>query len=157
MIVLLIVMTGLMAGIYFAFSVVIMKLLAELPTISGAKVMNKINDVILNTVFMPLFFLSTLLCVGVIIWSLTSWHEGRSVLEVSAAFIYIIGMFGVTAFGNVPLNNKLKRSERNEETLALVWKEYLHKWTKLNHLRAISCVVSTVMLIVAQPNSASFL
>jgi uncharacterized membrane protein len=55
MIVVLIVMTGLMAGVYFAFSVVVMKSLAELPAFHAAKAMNKINDVIINTVFYPFF------------------------------------------------------------------------------------------------------
>lgn len=150
MIVLLIVISGLMAGLYFAFSVVIMKSLAELPALDGAKAMNKINDVILNTVFMPLFFGSTLWFAGLIVWSFADWQEGRSMIEVSAAVIYIIGMFLVTAFGNVPLNNKLQQSEENEQILILAWEEYLHKWTRLNHLRTLSCIASCAVLILAQ-------
>lgn len=150
MIVLLIVMTGLMAGLYFAFSVVIMKSLAELSAPDGAKAMNKINDVILNTVFMPLFVGTTLWFAGLIVWSFADWQEGRSMLEVGAAVIYIVGMFLVTAFGNVPLNNKLKQSEENEQLLIPVWEEYLHTWTKLNHLRTVSCIASCAMLIAAQ-------
>ena len=56
MIILLIVLTGLMAGIYFAFSVFIMKSLSELPAIQAAETMNKINEVIVNTLFYLCFF-----------------------------------------------------------------------------------------------------
>jgi uncharacterized membrane protein len=71
-------------------------------------------------------------------------------LEILAALTYIVGMFFVTAFGNVPLNNKLKESEDNESTLISVWSQYLQQWTQLNHLRTVSCIVSCALLVIAQ-------
>ena len=149
MIAVLIVITGIMAGTYFAFSVVIMTSLTELPKTQGAKVMNEINDVILNTAFMPLFFISTFWFALLIPWSFVDWQEGQSLLEVSAALVYIIGMFGVTAFGNVPLNNKLKLSEKNTFSLQQSWDEYLIKWTRLNHVRALSSIAACAILVLA--------
>jgi len=142
-------MTGLMAGIYFTFSVFIMKSLAELPAFQAAQAMNKINDVIVNTLFLPVFFGSVFLYAGLIVWQFADWHSG-SLSLVMAAVIYIVGMFLVTAFGNVPLNNRLKESEENEHELLLVWSYYLHKWTRLNHLRTISCIVSLALLGISQ-------
>jgi uncharacterized membrane protein len=149
MITVLIVMTGIMAGIYFAFSVVIMTSLAELPKPHGAKVMNEINDVILSTAFMPLFFISTFWFALLIPWSLVDWQEGQSLLEVCAAVVYIIGMFFVTAFGNVPLNNKLKLSEKDTFSLQQSWDEYLIKWTRLNHIRTLSSIAACAILVLA--------
>lgn len=149
MIAVLIVITGIMAGTYFAFSVVIMTSLTELPKTQGAKVMNEINDVILNTAFMPLFFISTFWFALLIPWSLVDWQEDQSLLEVSAALVYIIGMFGVTAFGNVPLNNKLKLSEKDTFSLQQSWDEYLIKWTRLNHVRALSSIAACAILVLA--------
>lgn len=149
MIAVLIVITGIMAGTYFAFSVVIMTSLTELPKTQGAKVMNEINDVILNTAFMPLFFISTFWFALLIPWSFVDWQEGQSLLEVSAALVYIIGMFGVTAFGNVPLNNKLKLSEKDTFSLQQSWDEYLIKWTRLNHIRALSSIAACAILVLA--------
>ena len=149
MIAVLIVITGIMAGTYFAFSVVIMTSLTELPKTQGAKVMNEINDVILNTAFMPLFFISTFWFALLIPWSFVDWQEGQSLLEVSAALVYIIGMFGVTAFGNVPLNNKLKLSEKDTFSLQQSWDEYLIKWTRLNHVRALSSIAACAILVLA--------
>lgn len=150
MIVLLIVMTGLMAGIYFSFSVFIMKSLSELPALQAAQAMNKINDVIINTVFLPVFFGSTLWYAGLIVWSLANWQSGRSILVIIAALIYIIGMFFVTAFGNVPLNNKLNETAGTDSILVSFWHEYLHKWTQLNHLRMMSCIASCAVLTLAE-------
>lgn len=149
MITLLIVMTGLMAGIYFTFSIVVMKSLSELPSLQAAQVMNKINDVIVNTLFLPMFFVSTLAYVGLIVWSLAYWQQERSILIIVAALIYIVGMFLVTAFGNVPLNNKLKECEANESRLISVWEDYRQRWTQLNHLRTISCTAACALLTIA--------
>lgn len=149
MITLLILMTGLMAGIYFAFSVFIMKSLAELPSLQAAQTMNKINDVIINTLFLPIFFGSTLWYAGLITWSFINWQNGQSIWVVVAAVIYIGGMFSVTAFGNVPLNNQLKALEGEDSALVLFWAEYLHRWTRLNHLRTISCMLSFTLMAIA--------
>lgn len=149
MITVLIVMTGVMAGIYFAFSVFIMKSLAGLPPVDGARAMNKINDVIINTVFLPLFFGSTIWYGGLIVWSIAHWGNSEPLLRIIAAVIYILGMFVVTAFGNVPLNNRLKNSEVDETTLARVWLQYLRQWTLLNHVRTVSCIVACAILVAS--------
>ena len=52
---------GLMAGVYFAFSGFIMRSLDQLGASQAADAMNAINEVILRSWFMVLFFGSTLL------------------------------------------------------------------------------------------------
>lgn len=150
MIILLILMTGIMAGVYFAFSVFIMQSLSELPSLQAAQVMNKINDVIVNTLFLPVFFGSTLWYCGLVVWSLADWQFERSILVITAAMIYILGMFVVTAFGNVPLNNRLKSSAEDDSRLISFWDEYLRRWTRLNHLRMLSCIAACAVLTIAQ-------
>jgi uncharacterized membrane protein len=148
MLILLILFTGLMAGIYFAFSVFIMKALGQLPPTNGAQAMNKINDVIVNTGFLPLFFGSTLWYAGLVIWTITDWQGQASVLFIISALIYIIGMFFVTAFGNVPLNNQLKSLEDRNGELEDFWNVYLRTWLNLNHIRTLSCISSCTLLIL---------
>ncbi|WP_191600852.1 DUF1772 domain-containing protein [Marinomonas algicola] len=150
MIVLLMVITGIMAGIYFAFSVFIMKSLSQLPNIEGARAMNRINDVIIKTVFLPLFLGSTFWYAGLIIWSFVNWQSGQSTLIISASLVYIVGMFLITVIGNVPLNKKLKVSENDEKELSKTWPYYLQKWTQFNHLRTLSAMISLALLILSQ-------
>jgi uncharacterized membrane protein len=138
-----------MAGIYFTFSVFIMKSFSQLPEKQGADAMNKINDVIVNTLFLPVFFLSTLWYAGLIVWSLTDWKEGESVLIIVAALIYIVGMFLITAFGNVPMNNQLKNVSDDEDQLVRYWRIYLRQWTRLNHVRTVSCMAACAFLCIA--------
>lgn len=148
MLILLVVLTGLMAGIYFAFSAFIMKSLNQLPDLQAAQAMNKINDVIVNTIFLPVFFGSTLWYAGLIVWVVADWQGSHSGLFVLAALIYIVGMFFVTAFGNVPLNNKLKEMARSDYSLVVYWDEYQSTWTQLNHIRSLSCIASCAVLTI---------
>ena len=150
MIVVLIVITGLMAGIYFSFSVFIMKSFSMLPGVVAATAMNKINDVIVNTAFLPVFVSSTLWFFGLIIWSIADWQGLKSQLVIAAAVIYIVGMFSVTAFGNVPLNNALRSSANDEMSLVTNWRKYLKLWTRLNHIRTLSCIAACTLLTLSQ-------
>ena len=51
---------GLIAGIYFAFSTFIMPALARIEPVHAVSAMNSINSTILRSLFMPLFFGTTL-------------------------------------------------------------------------------------------------
>ncbi len=149
MLILLIVLTGLMAGIYFAFSVFIMQSLNTLSSLQAAQAMNAINDVIVNTLFLPLFFGSTLWYAGLMVWTFSDWQGDRSLMVLAAATLYIVGMFAVTAFGNVPLNNRLKAQAKHDAALQSYWGEYQEAWTRLNHLRTVSCMAACALLTLA--------
>jgi uncharacterized membrane protein len=54
---------GLMAGLFFAFSVSVMKALARLPSGAGMAAMQSINVAIINPVFLAAFFGTAAACV----------------------------------------------------------------------------------------------
>ena len=54
---------GLMAGLFFAFSVSVMKALARLPSAEGIAAMQSINVAIINPVFLAAFFGTAAACV----------------------------------------------------------------------------------------------
>lgn len=145
MILIISIATGLMAGIYFTFSFVVVKALEQLPGNDGANAMNEINDVIVKTIFMPLFFISSLWYVGLLFWGLF-YSTAVSSGYIWASIIYLAGMFGVTAFGNVPLNNQLKKSAYDPQALAASWSYYTRAWLRLNHIRTLSCIAALVLL-----------
>jgi len=145
MILVLSVSTGLMAGIYFIFSIVVVKALSLLPGSDGARAMNSINDVILKTIFMPLFFISSLWYLGLFVWCIFVSSASLPHL-IWACLFYLIGMFGVTAFGNVPLNNQLKLATDDPHKLLDTWQDYSRRWVNLNHVRTVSCIVALVLL-----------
>ena len=145
MILVLSLLTGVMAGIYFAFSVVVVKALSLLPNTEGARAMNSINDVILKTWFMPLFIISSLWHAGLLVWSVFFNSVSQPHL-IWASLFYLIGMFGVTAFCNVPLNNHLKLCANDAHKLTDAWDGYSRKWVALNHIRTASCAVAFFLL-----------
>lgn len=135
-----IILFGLMSGIYFAFSIVVMPALKRLPVNMASVVMKQINSDILKSIFMLIFWLSTLLALFLIISSV-SW-----IMVVSGA-VYIAGMFCVTAFCNVPLNKQL--ADAVTKNMDEVWLHYLKYWTTWNHIRTVCSSISLVLSVVA--------
>jgi uncharacterized membrane protein len=123
-----------MVGLYFIFSNTVMRVLATHH--NGAEVMNGINAVILNPLFLFLFAVSG--AAGVyFFW----FHTGFQALS---GLVFFIGTTVVTMLFNVPLNNKLK--DAGSEHIASIWAEYLTRWVKWNHVRTICGVISGFLL-----------
>ncbi|MEO1331251.1 MAG: hypothetical protein AAFW46_16495, partial [Pseudomonadota bacterium] len=68
---------GVMAGVYFTFSVFAMRAFAELPPADGAAAMRAINRVILRSAFLPLFFATTILSAALTVWALLHLGDPR--------------------------------------------------------------------------------
>lgn len=135
---------GIMAGIYFTFSVFAMRSFAELGDEAGARAMQTLNRVIVKTAFLPLFLLSTLACAALVVLGLMG-HAGPLVIAGSA--VYVLGMSVMTAAGNVPLNNRLDAADAASESGQALWRDYLVRWTRLNHFRTLACTASLALLV----------
>jgi uncharacterized membrane protein len=61
----------------------------------------------------------------------------NSLFVIIGTLFYIFGMFMVTAIGNVPLNESLKRMDANYQETEAAWKTYYTRWKKLNTLRCV--------------------
>ncbi len=140
---------GVMAGIYFAFSTFVMRALAGVPTTAGIAAMQSINEVIVSSAFLPLFFGTTLAGIGLAGWSLPHWGEpGTSALLVGGV-VYVIGMFVCTVAFNVPLNDALAAVDPGGLEAAGVWSEYVERWTRWNHVRTLASAMASGLFIVA--------
>ena len=145
--------SGLIAGIYFAFSVFIMKAFGKIETSQSVAAMNAINETILRSFFMPLFFGSTMISVILTVVALVHWGEAGSGLTLIAGTIYFVGMFVCTVVFNVPLNNVLAGLKEDSANDGEVWLHYLKVWTRWNHLRTVSSLVTcglSIWLLSAQ-------
>lgn len=136
--------TGLMAGIYFAFSVFIMSAFKTIPDTSAAIAMNAINKVIVKSAFMPVFFGSSLLAIVLVFLAL---GDERAGLIVLAGGVYILGMLLCTVLFNVPLNNRLLKASL--ENQAEIWQNYVIEWTRWNHVRSISSLLAFILYVLA--------
>ena len=139
--------SGLMAGVYFAFSAFIMKAFGELETNQAIAAMNAINKVILRSLFMPVFFASTVISVLLIIVAFSQWGEVGSGVALIAGLVYLVGMFMCTVVFNVPLNNRLTALNPHSADAEVNWSHYLKTWTQWDHLRTLASLITCVLCI----------
>src|SRR5689334_8501515 len=66
---------GVIGGLYFAFSTFIMTALDRAGAVTGTVAMNSINVVILQSLFMPLFWATTLACLVLAVLGGFQWRE----------------------------------------------------------------------------------
>ena len=138
---------GLMAGVYFAFSTFIMRSFDQLGAVQATDAMNTINEVILHSWFMTLFFGSTLLYVVLAGYAFFDTDLAGRWWLFAAGLIYVLGMFLCTALFNVPLNNRLAAAGNDDSAKANTWKHYYIYWTRWNHLRTV-CSLLTVAISI---------
>ena len=133
---------GLIAGLFFFCSVVLMPALARIPVPAGISAMQAVNVVIIRALFLVLYLgtAAAALVLAVLVPSL---------LHVVAAVAYLVGVIGVTAVFNVPLNNALDRVAADSAEGELLWRHYLSRWTAWNHVRTVTSTAATVTLVLA--------
>lgn len=141
--------SGLVAGLFFAFSTFIMAALANIAPSHGISAMQSINSTILRSLFIPLFFGTTLASAALAIVALLRWGEPGAWSMLAAAVIYVLGMFVGTIAFNVPLNTALARVEASSNEAVPVWSRYLAVWTRWNHVRTIAATIACGLYIVA--------
>jgi uncharacterized membrane protein len=124
--------------VYFAFSGFIMRALDKLESAQSVTAMNAINEIILRSLFMPVFFGSSIISLLLIVLALVYWDEAGTGLALIASMVYFVGMFVCTLVFNVPLNNELSRLDPTSDNAQQTWSHYLKNWTKWNHLRTAS-------------------
>lgn len=138
--------SGLVAGIFYAFSNFIMEALGVLSQSNGVAAMQEINRKVLNPYFF-LFFLGTagttlVMIVLFFVTSLDSW------IVLTGSLFYFIGCFLVTGTRNIPLNNQLEAVNAEDKGSQDVWKRYLKSWTMWNHVRTASSLIAMICFIL---------
>ncbi|QQR37263.1 DUF1772 domain-containing protein [Devosia oryziradicis] len=119
-------------GVYFAFSGFVMPALAQQGG-AGAAAMTDINEVILGSGFMPLFFGTTLAAVALGIMGGFDLQAKPGRLLLAGGILYLAGMFGCTVAFNVPLNDGLAAGTISRS-------DYVDRWTLWNSVRATASI-----------------
>jgi uncharacterized membrane protein len=138
--------SGLIAGVFFAFSSFVMQSLSKLPASQSIAAMNAVNVVILNSLFILVFIGMTLLCVVLgAVWFFQR-DQGSSLLLIGS-LLYLIGNILVTGMFNVPLNDSLAVITPENATPE-AWRQYLEPWMFWNHVRTITALLASLAFIV---------
>ena len=144
---------ALMAGLFFVFSVAVMKALGALPPAHGIAAMQSINVVIINRWFLTVFFGTSVACIIVIVAALLRWSAAGSGFAAAGGLLYLIGTLLVTMVFNVPRNNALARAPPTSTEGATLWTDYLVTWTAWNHVRTVAALAATACLVVSLVHS----
>jgi uncharacterized membrane protein len=141
--------SGLIAGIFFAFSTFIMQAFARLPADQGIAAMQAINATILRSPFMVVFLLTVALSVFIAVMAIVYWRGGVSILMIAGAALYIVTTFLSTIVFNVPLNDALDKVDGRTAEAAQLWSAYLSDWTRWNHLRTVASLLASCAFVRA--------
>jgi uncharacterized membrane protein len=141
--------SGVVGGVFFAFSNFVMAALARLPVPSGIAAMNSINVTVITPTFMTALFGTGLICLVLIAAVLFGWSQPGSYWLLAGAVIYFVGNPLVTLVFNVPLNDALAAVDPESANGAAVWANHLNQWVMWNHVRTVTAIVSMACFIVA--------
>ena len=111
--------------------------------------MQAINVVVLNPIFLGVFFGTAILSLVLDIVALMDWSAPGSGYLVAGSLLYFVGTFLVTLIFNVPLNNKLAAVKPDSAEGKAVWTHYLRVWTAWNHVRTVAPLAAMAAFILA--------
>ena len=140
--------SGLIAGVFFIFSVAIMPALARVTPDEGINSMKSINVVIVNPIFLFVFLGTAIFCFMLAIMSVFGWSRPGSGFLLAGALFYLVAIV-ITAGFNIPMNNALDKLTVSDPQASTFWAKYLSDWTLWNHLRSLATLASTGLLIWA--------
>ncbi|WP_246008640.1 chryseobasin maturation helper ChrI [Chryseobacterium lactis] len=144
------VLTALIAGLFYAYSCSVVLGLGKLSDVEYLKAMQNINREILN----PIFFMS-FMGTAILLPVSTFVFRGQQpafIFLLLASLTYLIGVFGVTTGGNVPMNDILDKfdiSGSSAEALKQMRDNFENRWNFLNNIRTAFSVVTIVLVVCA--------
>ena len=141
--------TGLVAGVFLTFSDFVMRSLYAATPAAGSQSMQIINRKVYRSVFMVLLIGLIPVSAGLVLYGSLYATGPISTALILAGVLYFIGVFGVSAFGNIPMNNTLEALPEASGAAQAYWPEYVKGWVRWNHIRTVASAGSAISLMVA--------
>ncbi|QSE98795.1 anthrone oxygenase family protein [Fulvivirga lutea] len=150
-----ILLLGLSGGFFYAWQVSVIPGTLKISDASYLETMKSINKEILNPYFFIIFFGALLLAItdaGIHLFN--TWSMATFWVVLAAIFYAIT--FGITAFGNVPLNDALealKLNDLNADELKNFRNYYEVLWNKYHLYRTWASVMAFIFIILGTINN----
>lgn len=140
---------GLMAGFFYAYSVSVMLGLDGVDSATAITAMQAINEAVRNGVFLMTYLLPPILSLVLAIGLLSRGKSSIAAITFAAGMIYFAGTLLPTTIVNVPMNDALAQIDivSGEELSSQTWSDYSARWTTWNTTRACISIASFLTLL----------
>ena len=143
---------GLMTCVFFTWSNAVKPGIGKLGDLEYLTALQSMNRVILNIPFKVVFVFSIISVALVPVFYIDLFPKKIFWLYIFTFIIYWVGVFGVTVFANIPLNEKLDKT--NLESISTKQIEELRtsielKWNNFNLIRAVCSAIIFLLLIIS--------
>ena len=125
--------SGLLAGLYFAYAVSVMPALKRMSDDTFVEVMNAINVVIVNPLFLVFAFLGSPATAAALLF----WDQ--SACAIAGAVLAVVTLL-ITAAFNIPLNNALATGKARQA--------FETPWVRWNVVRTLTGIAAFVCLVL---------
>ncbi|WP_116952186.1 anthrone oxygenase family protein [Jiangella endophytica] len=136
---------GLMAGIYFAFSSMVMPGLRRLQPGEAVRSMQSIDVALLNAWFLSAFVGSAVLSGISVVFAFVRWGEEEAIYLLIAGLLLIFGSLVLTGAYHIPRNKALHLVDPESPEAKERWETYDAEWTSWNHVRAVASLASAIL------------
>jgi len=140
--------SGLVAGVFLAFSAMVMPSLRRQSAKRGIGVMQSINVAAITPAFLLPFVGTGLACVVVLVAAVSDQSDPGAGLTLVGALCYLFGSLVVTGVYHVPRNNRLAALKASDPAAQAYWTSYLQEWTAMNHVRTVATLAAAVTLVL---------
>ena len=147
-----VVATGLMAGLFYGWSVSVIPGTRRIASTEYVGLMQHVNREILTPRFLVPFVGIPVLLGAAAFTQFRAGDQRRGAVLTASAVTYLIGVFGVTAARNVPLNEALESFDLGAMTADQIERRrdsYEGSWNRWNTVRAIANVAAFALATTA--------
>lgn len=144
--------TGLSAGVFYTWNISVIPGIKMLSDKNYLEAMKALNRAILN----PAFFVTFMGAIPLLLCSMFfQYKEGINLsfwFMVIATISYFGGVFGLTAFGNVPMNEHLEQIDLltlDVHALHNTRQYFERPWNQYNTIRTIFALIAFASLVIA--------
>ena len=148
LLILSIILCGLVAGLLYGFSCAVNPGLDALDDLKYLSAVQSINEKIQNPVFFISFMGSLIILPICAYLHYQAGHDKWLLLSI-AALLYVVGVFGITVFGNIPLNKFLENIDLKSTSangLADIRLKFQASWIVFHQIRTVSAFFAFILI-----------
>jgi uncharacterized membrane protein len=140
---------GVSAGVYFAFSTLVMGGIRRLTPSHAIGAMNGMNKAApASPLLMLVLFGTGVVCVLVLISGIQHRDDPAAGWRIAGAVLFLIGML-ITIIYHIPHNEQLLKFDPTSADASTTWQRYYPSWIAWNHARTLTSLAGTVSLVLA--------